>query len=282
MSTTLDRRSFLVRTAAIVCGSRVPLRDLQSPSEVLLRVGVLAGGVADRDRHDGALLGIDEAQQAARLFGGRAELVPIDDITRTPRDLTAILGNDREAAYERLSAGNSRSALVMNVGSTSDALRGRSCAARLFHVYPSDAMIRDARRALPAAKDVVVWDGALARFGADTLNGRYEAKFGRPMTPHSWAAWFAVKALWESALRMKSADPARLSEFLVRDTTQFDGHKGRPLSFRPWDHQLRQFLYARINGKLIDVPENAPKTIGSRTFLDRLGTSGAESACHIA
>jgi hypothetical protein len=285
MPSTFDRRSFFVRAAAMAVGSASALRDLETPpapSDVVLRIGVLAGGDAARDRHDGALLGVEEAEQAARLFGGRAELTTIRDSRRLPADLTAVLGSDREAEYERLAGDSSRHGLIMNVGSTSDALRGRSCSARLFHVFPSEAMIRDARRETPGAHEIVVWDGALARFGADTLNGRYEAKFGRPMTPHSWAAWFAVKALWESALRMKSADPARLAEYLVRGTTQFDGHKGRPLSFRPWDRQLRQFLYARVNGKLIDVPENAPKTIDSRTFLDRLGTSAAESACHIA
>jgi hypothetical protein len=246
-----------------------------------LRIGILGGGSAAGDRHDGAWLGIDEARQAARLFGGSAELVPIPNPARIPRDLTAIIGNDRDADYRRLAAGPS-GPLVMNVGSTSDALRGASCAARLFHVFASEAMVRDARQEAPAATDIVVWDGSLARFGADTLNGRFEARFGKPMTPHSWAAWFAVKALWESSLRMKSAEPARIAEYLLRPTTQFDGHKGRPLSFREWDHQLRQFLYARVNDKLVDVPENAPKSIDSRTFLDRLGTSAKESTCRLS
>lgn len=280
MNNTLCRRSFLIRAAALSWTPWPPLRLLER-TPATLRIGVLGTGIAAGDRHDGALLGVDEARQAARLFGGNVDLVTITDSARVPRDLTAIIGNDRDADYRRLAAGAS-GPLVMNVGSSSDALRGRSCAARLFHVFPSDAMIRDARREAPAAKDIVVWDGSLARFGADTLNGRFEARFGKPMTPHSWAAWFAVKALWESSLRMKSADPARIAEYLLRPTTQFDGHKGRPLSFRDWDHQLRQFLYARVNDKLVDVPENAPKSIDSRTFLDRLGTSAKESACRLS
>jgi ABC transporter substrate binding protein (PQQ-dependent alcohol dehydrogenase system) len=117
------------------------------------------------------------------------------------------------------------------------------------------------------------------RFGADALNDRFAARFGTPMTAQAWTSWFAVKALWEASLRMKSSEPSTLAAYLVRDTTQFDGHKGRPLSFRAWDRQLRQFVYARVQGKLIDVPQQAPADIRSRAFLDRLGTSAAESKC---
>jgi hypothetical protein len=243
---------------------------------------LLGGGPAAHDRHNGALLGIEEAQQAAQLFGGRADLVAMSEPDRIPVGLAAIIGDEQEAHYRLLAHDNEQAPLVMNVACASDALRGVACATRLFHVYPSAAMNRDARSQVPGSSEVVAWDTALVRFGADTLNGRFEKRFGMPMTPQAWAAWFSVKAPWESVLRMKSAKPAVIAEYLVRDTTQFDGHKGRPLSFRPWDRQLRQFLYARVGGKFVDVPQNAPQNINSRTFLDRLGTSAAETECRSA
>jgi hypothetical protein len=88
----------------------------------------------------------------------------------------------------------------------------------------------------PAKARAEAWDASLSRFGADTLNQRFSARFHEPMTSGAWSAWFAVKAIWESALRLKSADAQSIAQHLVRDTTQFDGHKGTPLSFRPWDH----------------------------------------------
>jgi ABC transporter substrate binding protein (PQQ-dependent alcohol dehydrogenase system) len=150
----------------------------------------------------------------------------------------------------------------------------------MFHIAPSDAMIRDARARAKGATAVTAWDPALFRFGADTLNDRFRKRFEMPMTAPAWGSWFAVKVLWEASLRMKSADPRLLAEFLDRDTTQFDGHKGRPLSFRPWDHQLRQFLYARVGGKLVDVPQSATPETTSREFLDELGTKASATSCH--
>ena len=119
------------------------------------------------------------------------------------------------------------------------------------------------------------------RFGADTLNDRFRKRFGESMTSVAWTSWFAVKVLWEASLRMKSADAKQIAEYLTRDTTQFDGHKGRPLSFRPWDHQLRQFLYANVAGRPVDVPRSPLPETTSREFLDKLGATAATTTCHL-
>ena len=250
------------------------------PRGPVLRVGVLTTGADAGARHDGALLGIEEAKHAAELFGGGAELIPIPDPARMPASVAAIVANDSLETIRMLARGAATgSHVIMNVDCTADDLRGASCAPFLFHVAPSDAMLRDARAQAAGAAAIVTWDDALFRFGADTLNDRFRKRFGRSMTSASWAAWFAVKALWESSLRMKSTEPHQLADYLTRETTQFDGHKGRPLSFRSWDHQLRQFLYARVGGKLVDVPQSATPEITSRDFLDKLGTTASATTC---
>jgi hypothetical protein len=271
----IDRRSFLRATAALCAGARLDWR-----SGPMLRIGILSTGDDARARHDGALLGVEEAKHAAELFGGGAELVGVPDPASVPRSVAAVIGNDSLSAGQALTrrAGDG-SVLFMNVSCAADELRGSACSSFAFHVCPSAAMMRDARAQAPGATDVVAWDGSLVRFGADTLNDRYRKRFGRSMTPASWAAWFAVKALWESSLRTKSAEPRRIADYLVRDATQFDGHKGRPLSFRSWDHQLRQFVYARIDGKLVEVPQGARPQTTSRDLLDKLGVSASASPC---
>jgi hypothetical protein len=88
-----------------------------------------------------------------------------------------------------------------------------------------------------------------------------------------------VKALWESALRQKSGDAKQIGDYLVRDTTQFDGHKGAPLSFRSWDHQLRQPIYVVSAG---NRPTQIPELTGDdsvRDALDRLGRSTRAASC---
>jgi ABC transporter substrate binding protein (PQQ-dependent alcohol dehydrogenase system) len=155
----------------------------------------------------------------------------------------------------------------------------------MFHVAPSDAMRRDAVAAahVDGNATVVAWQPTLVRFGADTLNRRFKARFGHPMTADAWTAWLATKILWESALRVNAGDPKMLIEYLSRETTQFDGHKGVPLSFRAWDRQLRQPLFVVNDNKSIEVPI-APASHDpppARDLLDQLGTGAANSACHV-
>jgi hypothetical protein len=99
--------------------------------------------------------------------------------------------------------------------------------------------------------------------------------------------WFGVKVLWESTLRSRSVQPVMLLRYLQGDAAQFDGHKGRPLSFRRWDHQLRQPLYVAAPGSPADappveVPRAAPGSEEtSRDLLDRLGTPQSRSSCRV-
>jgi ABC transporter substrate binding protein (PQQ-dependent alcohol dehydrogenase system) len=169
----------------------------------------------------------------------------------------------------------------MNVGCTSDRLRKERCSAVAFHIIPSDAMARDALALARSSSNAVAqaWDTSLTRFGADTLNQRFLTRFHEPMTSAAWASWFAVKVIWESALRQKSADAQQIADYLVRETTQFDGHKGTPLSFRSWDHQLRQPLYVASGaGPSRQIPEVAGDE-SVRDALDQLGQSTRSTSC---
>lgn len=270
----IDRRTFL---AIHVAAAVRRMAHLPGPT---LRIGIIAAGTDARSRHDGALLGIEEAKHAAELFGGDVQLVVLESVSRIPSSISAIIANESADVVRSLTDSAARGAMIlMNVSCPADVLRGESCSPFLFHVGPSEAMLRDARARASGATDVVAWDGALVRFGADTLNDRFRKRFGRSMNSASWASWFAVKALWESSLRMKSASGRQLAEYLTRDTTQFDGHKGRPLSFRRWDHQLRQFVYGRVGGKPIDIPQSASPQATSREFLDRLGVNASATTC---
>jgi len=231
-------------------------------------------------------MGVDEAKRAAELFGGAVEQIPlqIGDLGRA--QLSAVIGDDNGETCAALARAAARHRILfMNVGCADDALRVRACETFTFHVAPSEAMFRDAlaqsgRRDRASA---TAWDGLLTRFGADSLNQRFRAAFGQSMTSEAWTAWFAVKVLWESSLRAKSSSAIALRNYLERDSTQFDGQKGAPLSFRTWDHQLRQPLYVvepTPNGGARVVAELpvAGETESFRAALDRLGTPQGSSA----
>ncbi len=273
--TSVTRRAFLSRAVIGALGVRPVLRGPgAAPS---LHVGIIEGD--DRDRLDGALLGAEEARHAAALFGGAVQLTKISEAAASYR---FILGDDDADRCARLA----RAALLMNVACASDALRGTKCAPLLFHVAPSRAMRQDAARlaGIDAGIDAgaQAWDASLQRFGADTLNQRFRARFGRPMNASAWTAWMAMKILWESCLRARSVEMDAIAAYLSRDATQFDGHKGRPLSFRVWDRQLRQPLYVRAGARVIELPADGGADESPRAALDRLGTPAAQSSCRSA
>jgi hypothetical protein len=282
MRDTVTRRAFVARSAAY-CAMlvRLPKRQLHGRAPITLRLGVVAP--LPRDQQLGLELGLDEARHAATLFGGTILDVPLAT-PQTARDaLSAIIGGGNESsALAWIHHAAQSDTIYMNVGATSDRLRGADCSRAAFHVVPSDAMARDAEQIAGAAPStrVEAWDSSLSRFGADTLNQRFLTRFHAPMTSGAWAAWFAVKALWESALRQQSGAANRIAEYLVRDTTQFDGHKGSPLSFRAWDHQLRQPLYVVAGGatRLTEVPQ-LTGAAPIRDALDRLGGATPKSMC---
>ncbi len=124
------------------------------------------------------------------------------------------------------------------------------------------------------------WHPAHEQWGAVQLQNRFRDHAGRWMKPRDYAAWLAVRAIGEAATRTQSTDFAKIREFLLSDRLALAGFKGRPLSFRPWNGQLRQPILltgpravvavAPLEGFLHPVDE-----------LDTLGYDERESACHL-
>jgi len=132
----------------------------------------------------------------------------------------------------------------------------------------------------------LLWHHELQRFSARELNSRFRRRFGRSLEGRSWAAWAAVKLLGEAIVRTGGADLQGLLKYL-EGAAPFDGHKGRPLTFREWDHQLRQPMYLvspRRKGQgegrwgSFEVVAEVP-TGGD---LDVIGEPKGESPCRFA
>jgi ABC-type branched-subunit amino acid transport system substrate-binding protein len=209
------------------------------------------------------------------------------------RGATVLLGGFEPDTVTTLSdLAADQGVLLLNVGHGSDELRQR-CSATTFHVEPSHAMREDALGLwVDAGGDrdsgatVVSWSGRLTRHGARHLNQRYHERFNESMSPASWASWIAVHVAWVAYSRTEGGDAMAMAEFLAGAPTRFDGRKGASLSFRHWDHQLRQPLYiARRDqqGELVvvdEVPSLSGSTRGAdAALLDALGGPPRPERC---
>jgi ABC-type branched-subunit amino acid transport system substrate-binding protein len=130
----------------------------------------------------------------------------------------------------------------------------------------------------------VGWYHQLVRFSARELNRRFRRRSGSPLATRSWAAWAAVKLVGEAVVRGQATGGPGVIAFL-ETAPPFDGHKGSPLTFRSWDHQLRQPLYvlgppgapaAGAPGGGLVVVSEVP---GSR--LEAVGTTAGETGCRL-
>lgn len=86
-----------------------------------------------------------------------------------------------------------------------------------------------------------MWHYTLEKFSGRELNGRYTRRFNERLDGPAWSAWAAFKMAGEALLR-SGPSPQALIEFF-ESSPPFDGHKGRALTFRKWDHQLRHPMY---------------------------------------
>ena len=122
------------------------------------------------------------------------------------------------------------------------------------------------------------WGRPVEAWAAVQLQGRFRKIAGRPMRPVDWAGWMAVHAIGEAAVKARSTDPATVRAALAAPGFEVGGFKGRPLSFRAWDGQLRQPVFLLWPGA---VTATAPIEgyLHHRTELDTLGLDEPESAC---
>lgn len=123
------------------------------------------------------------------------------------------------------------------------------------------------------------WSRPHDEWGASQLQNRFRHRFNRPMEARDYAAWLAVRAVGEGATRTASTEPERIAAYVRGDQFQLPGYKGEPLSFRPWDGQMRQAILLSDSHVLVSV---SPQTgfLHPTTGLDTLGQDRPESRCH--
>jgi ABC-type branched-subunit amino acid transport system substrate-binding protein len=322
------RRTMIVRSfAAIVFASAVSAFTLSAQSGALhLRIGLVtpAEGVALPSAASvarGVRLGAAEANQTAALFAGDVQLfeargsgpgaIAAANGLLSGRKVQVLVATSAADAEALSRLAESRGVIFLNAVSRSQAFRS-ACRRFTFHIEATDAMYANAAgtaqspsRSGPAARrapsqrvdSVVLWAPALERFGASQINERYRDKYHQGMDGSAWAGWAAVKIATDAALRAQSTVPTKLVAYLESPSTEFDGHKGWPLTFRVADHQLREPLYIVVTtnagGRRVqsyrDVPElrgvldetesDDSESVASDRVLDGLiGASGA--TCH--
>lgn len=122
----------------------------------------------------------------------------------------------------------------------------------------------------------LAWHPQYERFGAPQVSRRFFKSAARPMTAHDWQAWLGAKALAAAVVAAPKGPAAAVQKALLE--AELDGSKGVPMSFRPWDGQLRQpLLLTDGQGVISTAPVDG--VLHPKNTLDTLGADAGEKLC---
>ncbi|CRM69809.1 ABC transporter substrate-binding protein [Pseudomonas sp. 8 R 14] len=84
------------------------------------------------------------------------------------------------------------------------------------------------------------WHKTVETYGAAQLQKRFEALAGRWMNDRDFASWMAVRSVASAVSKLRQVEPMAIRQVEISEQLPLDGFKGRKLSYRPWNGQLRQ------------------------------------------
>lgn len=125
------------------------------------------------------------------------------------------------------------------------------------------------------------WHKTVETFGAAQLQKRFEALAGRWMNDRDFAAWMAVRSIATGVTKLRAAEPQGIRHLLLNEQLPLDGFKGRKLSFRPWNGELRQPI-ALVHPRALVSTSPQDGFLHPHNEMDSLGYDRPEVSCDLA
>ncbi len=122
------------------------------------------------------------------------------------------------------------------------------------------------------------WHRAHEQWGAVQIQNRFKTLAGRQMEEEDYAAYLAARAIGETVTRTQSVDPTQVKAYLFSERFKLQGYKGKPLSFRAWNGQLRQPVLLAAPTSLVVAPP-LEGFLHPKNELDTLGYDQPETHC---
>ncbi|WP_455232278.1 ABC transporter substrate-binding protein [Geopseudomonas aromaticivorans] len=125
------------------------------------------------------------------------------------------------------------------------------------------------------------WHKTVETYGAAQLQKRFEEHAKRWMNDRDFAAWIAVRSIATAANKLRSSDAMAIRRLALSAELPLDGFKGRKLSFRDWNGQLRQPI-PLVQPRALVTTSPQDGFLHPLTDLDSLGYDRPESRCNLA
>ena len=125
----------------------------------------------------------------------------------------------------------------------------------------------------------VAWDKSYTESGAMHFQNAIPRIAKRAPVERDYTAWLGFRALADSAMKSGKTTPQEVKAYMLSDEFKLEGFKGQAMSFRTWDHQMRQPV---VLGGGTRVPVSTSPQEGflhPTNVTDTLGFDKPETKC---
>jgi ABC transporter substrate binding protein (PQQ-dependent alcohol dehydrogenase system) len=123
------------------------------------------------------------------------------------------------------------------------------------------------------------WDKSYTESGAMHFQNAIPRLAKRPPVERDYTAWLGIRAISDAAMKSGKRTPQEVKAYLLSDQFKLEGFKGQAMSFRTWDHQMRQPIILG-GGTRVPVSTSPQEGFLHQTNLtDTLGFDEPETKC---
>ena len=124
----------------------------------------------------------------------------------------------------------------------------------------------------------VAWHRSFEQYAGTQLQNRFEKQANRFMTERDFTAWLAVRVVGEAVTRTGKNGMQDVRERILAPEFEVAGFKGVGLSFRKWDHQMRQPILLSGPRTLVSIsPQDG--FLHQKFLTDTMGFDEPETKC---
>lgn len=124
----------------------------------------------------------------------------------------------------------------------------------------------------------VAWHRSFEQYAGTQLQNRFEKQTGRFMTERDFTAWLGVRVVGEAVTRTGNNSPADTNSYILSKDFEVAGFKGVGLTFRSWDHQMRQPMLLSGPRTLVSIsPQEG--FLHQKFLTDTMGFDEPETKC---
>lgn len=122
------------------------------------------------------------------------------------------------------------------------------------------------------------WSASVEQHGAAQLQSRFMKSNERSMRSVDYAGWAAVRSIAQATVRGGKTDGSSVRSYILSEKFALAGFKGRKLTYRDWNGQLRQPI-PLTHPRAVVALAPLEGFLHQRNELDTLGLDKPESKC---